>query len=69
LDEKDRNRIISPYKKVVGWIEDTRTATTPHFEEVHNILYRAKKKFQQQRSRIAESGTESNNNMGRNSKM
>ncbi|GAU19461.1 hypothetical protein TSUD_77050 [Trifolium subterraneum] len=68
LDEKDRGRILSPYKKVLGWIEDTRTATNPHFEEMHNILYRAKKKFQQQRSRIAESGTEASN-MGGHSKM
>jgi hypothetical protein len=69
LDEKDCGRILSPYKKVLGWIEDTRTATNPHFEQVHNILYRAKMKFQQQRSRTAESGTETSNNMGRHSKM
>ncbi|XP_061373753.1 glutathione S-transferase T1-like [Gastrolobium bilobum] len=69
LDEKDRNRILSPYKKVLRWIEDTRTATNPHFEEMHNILYRAKKKFQQQRSRVAETGTEPSNKMGGHSKM
>ncbi|RDX88370.1 Glutathione S-transferase T1 [Mucuna pruriens] len=69
LDEKDRSRILSPYKKVLQWIEDTRTATNPHFEEVHNILYRAKKKFEQQRSRVAETGTELSNKMGGHSKM
>ncbi|KAG5041436.1 hypothetical protein JHK85_013912 [Glycine max] len=69
LDEKDRSRILSPYKKVLQWIEDTRTATNPHFEEVHNILYRAKKKFEQQRSRVAETGTEPSNKMGGHSKM
>ncbi|XP_058731999.1 glutathione S-transferase T1-like isoform X2 [Vicia villosa] len=69
LDEKDRNRILSPYKKVVQWIEDTRAATNPHFEQVHNILYRVKKKLQQQRSRDAEAGTETRNKMGRHSKM
>ncbi|KAL5188767.1 Glutathione S-transferase T1 [Glycine soja] len=69
LDEKDRSRILSPYKKVLQWIEDTRTATNPHFEEVHNILYKAKKKFEQQRSRVAETGTEPSNKMGGHSKM
>ncbi|KAG4398281.1 hypothetical protein AAZX31_08G013500 [Glycine max] len=69
LDEKDHSRILSPYKKVLQWIEDTRTATNPHFEEVHNILYRAKKKFEQQRSRVAETGTEPSNKMGGHSKM
>ncbi|TKY60616.1 Glutathione S-transferase T1 [Spatholobus suberectus] len=69
LDEKDRSRLLSPYKKVVQWIEDTRTATNPHFEEVHNILYRVKKKFELQRSRVAETGTEPSNKMGGHSKM
>ncbi|XP_027917101.1 glutathione S-transferase T1-like isoform X2 [Vigna unguiculata] len=58
LDEKNRSRILSPYKKVLQWIDDTRAATNPHFEEMHNILYRAKKKFEQQRSRVAETSTE-----------
>ena len=65
LDEKDRIRILTPYKKVLKWIEDTRTATNPHFDEVHNILYKAKRKFQEQRLREAEPG----NKMGRISKM
>ncbi|KAI3985304.1 hypothetical protein MKX01_033618 [Papaver californicum] len=45
LHEKDRIRILSPFKKVLKWIEDTRTATSPHFEEVHKVLFRAKLKF------------------------
>ncbi|KAF7810269.1 glutathione S-transferase T1-like [Senna tora] len=69
LDEKDRSRILAPYKKVLQWIENTRTATNPHFDEVHNILYKAKKKFQDQRSRGANTGTEPNNKMGGLSKM
>ncbi|KAJ7944908.1 Glutathione S-transferase [Quillaja saponaria] len=51
LDEKDRERILVPYKKVLQWIEDTRYATRPHFDEVHNILYKAKRKFQEKRSK------------------
>ncbi|MED6126951.1 Glutathione S-transferase theta-1, variant 2 [Stylosanthes scabra] len=64
LDERDRSRILSPYKKVLQWIENTRTATNPHFEEVHNILYRAKKKFEQQRARTAETRTGPSNKPG-----
>ncbi|MED6156615.1 Glutathione S-transferase theta-1 [Stylosanthes scabra] len=69
LDERDRNRILSPYKKVLQWIENTRTATNPHFEEVHNILYKAKKKFEQQRARTAETGTSPSNKTGGYSKI
>ncbi|KAK7251296.1 hypothetical protein RIF29_34356 [Crotalaria pallida] len=69
LDEKDRSRILSPYKKVLQWIEDTKTATNPHFEEAHNILYKAKSKFEQQRSRVAETGTEPSNKIGGHAKM
>ncbi|KAI3707013.1 hypothetical protein L6452_25169 [Arctium lappa] len=43
LSEEDRNRILSPYKKVVQWMEDTKRATAPHFDEVHRVLFKAKK--------------------------
>ncbi|KAE9597752.1 putative glutathione transferase [Lupinus albus] len=49
--------------------EDTKTATNPHFEEVHNILYKAKKNFELQRLRVAKNGTEPNNKVGVHSKM
>ncbi|XP_021735851.1 glutathione S-transferase T1-like [Chenopodium quinoa] len=49
LDEKDRARILSPYKKVQEWIEATKASTQPHFDDVHGILYKAKIKFQKQR--------------------
>ncbi|XP_054814490.1 glutathione S-transferase T1-like isoform X3 [Prosopis cineraria] len=68
LDEKDRSRILTPYKKVLQWIEDTRTATNPHFDVVHNILFKAKRKFQEQRLREGNSGTKPNK-MGGLSKM
>ncbi|XP_059444755.1 glutathione S-transferase T1 [Corylus avellana] len=59
LDEKDRSRILGPHKKVQQWIEDTRNATRPHFDEVHDILYKAKAKFQSQRSVAANGERES----------
>ncbi|OVA14065.1 Glutathione S-transferase/chloride channel [Macleaya cordata] len=48
LDEKDRNRILGPHKKVLQWIEDTRIATSPHFEEAHKILFKEKARFHKQ---------------------
>ncbi|KAI3940674.1 hypothetical protein MKW98_029993 [Papaver atlanticum] len=30
---------------MLKWVEDTRTAASPHFEKVHKILFRAKSKF------------------------
>ncbi|KAI3958446.1 hypothetical protein MKW98_011134 [Papaver atlanticum] len=42
LPEMDRIRVLSPFKKVLKWIEDTRIATSPHFEEVHKVLLAAK---------------------------
>ncbi|KAG2677310.1 hypothetical protein I3843_12G093600 [Carya illinoinensis] len=59
LDEKDHSRILGPHKKVQQWIEDTRNATRPHFDEVHTILYKAKTKLAVQRSVRANSETES----------
>ncbi|KAL7597214.1 hypothetical protein Lser_V15G27662 [Lactuca serriola] len=43
LSEKDYNRILSPYKKVKKWIEDTRSATAPYFDEVHEHLFESQK--------------------------
>jgi len=49
LDDKDRLRLLSPHKKVEQWIESTRKATMPHSDEVHEVLFRAKDRFQKQR--------------------
>ncbi|RDX88369.1 Glutathione S-transferase T1 [Mucuna pruriens] len=51
LDGKDRDRILGPHKKVQQWIESTRNATGPHFDEVHNVLYKLKTKLSEQQSR------------------
>nr|KJB25823.1 hypothetical protein B456_004G211100 [Gossypium raimondii] len=45
LDEKDRERLLGPYKKVQQWIKHTRNATSPHFDNVHNILMKVKEKL------------------------
>ncbi|XP_074333581.1 glutathione S-transferase T1-like [Apium graveolens] len=42
VPESDRNRILSPYKKVLQWIEDTRNATNPYFDELHSFILELK---------------------------
>ncbi|KAB5564494.1 hypothetical protein DKX38_004548 [Salix brachista] len=46
LGETDRNRILGPFKKIQRWIEDTKNATNPYFDEVHQSLFAAKAKLQ-----------------------
>ncbi|KAK2664052.1 hypothetical protein Ddye_002626 [Dipteronia dyeriana] len=55
LDEKDRIRILGPHKKVQQWIEDTKLATRPHFDEVHKILFKIKEYLHKQPSAGASS--------------
>ncbi|XP_038899662.1 glutathione S-transferase T1 [Benincasa hispida] len=50
LDEKDRSRILGPHQKVREWVENTRNATNPHFDEVHKLLFKLKETLQKQRS-------------------
>ncbi|KAB2055250.1 hypothetical protein ERO13_A11G022200v2 [Gossypium hirsutum] len=53
LGETERNRLLGPYKEVQQWIENTRNATNPHFDEVHKILMKAKEKLQNPRMKGA----------------
>ncbi|GAB4834401.1 Glutathione S-transferase theta-1 [Ancistrocladus abbreviatus] len=39
LEEKERIRILDPFKKVQRWIQDVKDATRPHFDEVHEVLF------------------------------
>ncbi|KAK8587322.1 hypothetical protein V6N13_086313 [Hibiscus sabdariffa] len=52
LEDSDRDRLLGPYKKVEQWIENTRNATRPHFDEVHKILMRAKAKARRQNQQL-----------------
>ncbi|KAG2681193.1 hypothetical protein I3843_11G133000 [Carya illinoinensis] len=58
LSEEDRSRILGPHKKVQQWIQDTRNATRPHFDEAHNILHKVKTKLAVQLSVRANSEME-----------
>ncbi|PIN23726.1 Glutathione S-transferase [Handroanthus impetiginosus] len=37
-DENERERILGPHKRILKWIEDTKNATAPHFDEIHSIM-------------------------------
>lgn len=41
-DEKDQDRILNPHTKIVKWIEDVKSATAPHFEEIHAAIRAAR---------------------------
>ncbi|KAH7677056.1 Glutathione transferase protein [Dioscorea alata] len=45
LEEKHRERIFGPHKKILQWIENVKAATNPNFEEVHAMLYKTKEKI------------------------
>lgn len=53
VDEKDRERIIGPYKKVLKWIDDVKQAIQPHFDEVHTTLFHVKEMLKQKRAAAA----------------
>ncbi|XP_009600810.1 glutathione S-transferase T1-like isoform X1 [Nicotiana tomentosiformis] len=69
LDSKDRERIIGPYNRVLKWIDDTKNAMEPHFQEVHLILFKAKEKLQKQRDAVGSSIPQSSRKFDLHSKM
>ncbi|XP_075101485.1 glutathione S-transferase T1-like isoform X2 [Nicotiana tabacum] len=69
LDSKDRERIIGPYNRVLKWIDDTKNAMEPHFQEVHLILFKAKEKLQKQRDAVGSSIPQSSRKLDLHSKM
>ncbi|KAL2543677.1 Glutathione S-transferase T1 [Forsythia ovata] len=53
VDTKDRDRILGPRKRILKWVEDTKNATAPYFEEIHSIIYPAKEKLQKLKTMAA----------------
>ncbi|XP_042519448.1 glutathione S-transferase T1-like [Macadamia integrifolia] len=45
LTEKDINKFLGPYRKVLQWVEDLRNATNPHFDEAHKDILGVKEKY------------------------
>ncbi|KAG6405769.1 hypothetical protein SASPL_133363 [Salvia splendens] len=50
VDEKDRERILGPHKRVMKWVTDTKNATSPHFDQVHSVLLKVKGKLQSKKA-------------------
>ncbi|KZV36274.1 hypothetical protein F511_14292 [Dorcoceras hygrometricum] len=47
VDEKDRERILGPHKRILKWIEDLKNATEPHFDELHSIMLPVREKLKE----------------------
>ncbi|KAL0312614.1 UNVERIFIED_CONTAM: Glutathione S-transferase T1 [Sesamum radiatum] len=45
-DEEDRERIVGP-KRILKWIEDTKNATAPYFDEIHSIMVPIREKLKE----------------------
>ncbi|CAA3025307.1 glutathione S-transferase T1 [Olea europaea subsp. europaea] len=69
VNEKDRDRILGPHKKVLKWINDTKNATRPHFDEVHSVLFKVKEKLKRLQSGGAKDETQSTLKSALHSKM
>ncbi|KAL0331246.1 UNVERIFIED_CONTAM: Glutathione S-transferase T1 [Sesamum angustifolium] len=46
-DEEDRERILGPHKRILKWIEDTKNATAPYFDEIHSIMVPIREKLKE----------------------
>ncbi|KAL0393529.1 UNVERIFIED_CONTAM: Glutathione S-transferase T1 [Sesamum latifolium] len=46
-DEEDRERIVGPHKRILKWIEDTKNATAPYFDEIHSIMVPIREKLKE----------------------
>ncbi|CAA2968825.1 glutathione S-transferase T1-like [Olea europaea subsp. europaea] len=45
VETKDRDRILSHHNRILKWVEDTKSAAAPHFEELHSLMSPAKEKL------------------------
>lgn len=45
-EESERERILGPHKRILKWVDDTRSATAPYFDEIHSIMPTIRVKLQ-----------------------
>ncbi|KZV16090.1 glutathione S-transferase family protein [Dorcoceras hygrometricum] len=69
VDKKDHDRILGPHKRVLKWIDDTKNATAPHFDEVHSILLKVKEKLKKKHPDEAKNNIQSSRKTSLHSKM
>ncbi|KAK4435314.1 Glutathione S-transferase T1 [Sesamum alatum] len=46
-DEEERDRILGPHKRILKWIEDTKNATAPYFDEIHSMMAPIREKLKE----------------------
>jgi len=42
VGDERRDRILGPHVKVRAWMENVKKATSPHFDEVHQLIFKLK---------------------------
>ncbi|KAJ1694740.1 hypothetical protein LUZ63_011438 [Rhynchospora breviuscula] len=53
VDSEERQRILEPHQKIMDWMENVKSATHPHFLEVHGILYKVKARLESRRNKVS----------------
>eukprot|EP00252_Welwitschia_mirabilis_P018013 TRINITY_DN40163_c0_g1_i1.p1 TRINITY_DN40163_c0_g1~~TRINITY_DN40163_c0_g1_i1.p1 ORF type:complete len:298 (-),score=33.67 TRINITY_DN40163_c0_g1_i1:98-991(-) len=55
LPEEYVKRLLGPYERVRKWLEKVKDVTSPHFEDVHGIIFKVSQKLQERRAPVSES--------------
>ncbi|KAI3468748.1 hypothetical protein Pfo_025411 [Paulownia fortunei] len=53
-DENERGRILGPHKRILKWIEDTKNAAAPYFDEIHSIMLPVKEKLKELKIQVSQ---------------
>ncbi|KAG6391120.1 hypothetical protein SASPL_148871 [Salvia splendens] len=52
-DQNGHDRIMKPHTKIVKWIKDVKSATAPHFEEIHAAIRSAREPLKKLKAQAA----------------
>ncbi|KAL3652663.1 Glutathione S-transferase theta-1 [Castilleja foliolosa] len=52
-DDNDHERILGPHERALKWIDDTKNATAPYFDEIHAILPPVKEKLKELKLKVS----------------
>lgn len=45
LGDSERDRILGPHEKIHSWVQNVKKATSPHFDEVHELIFKMKERM------------------------
>lgn len=45
LGDSERDRILGPHEKIRSWVQNVKKATSPHFDEVHELIFKMKERM------------------------